>query len=97
MNRKVFCPLAALLFITLLCVPAGAGDVMSWSPRTPAGGAPAPAEYGRGTAVAVEYGSEALIFTETETMIVFDQEVEEVGNLDVIKGTQTQTTRVKKP
>ena len=98
MNKKLFCPLAALLFIFLLSVPAGAGDVMSWSPRTPAGGAPAAAEHFQDTALAVEYGAEAFLFNPaTETVTVYDQEVEEVGDFSVIKGTTIQTSKTRKP
>lgn len=62
MNRKLlFMMFGFFLFLTLLYVPAKAEDIMSWSPRTFAGGGYA--SYGDllRTAVAIKYGSEVLL------------------------------------
>lgn len=75
MNKKVFSLLGTLLFLALLCKPVGAIDVMSWSPRTPAGGGyiSDPNFYFKMGTV-VEYGSQSLFFNEYTVTAVVEEE-----------------------
>ena len=76
MNKKVFSLLGTLLFLALLCKPVGATDVMSWSPRTPAGGGyiSDPNFYFKMGTV-VEYGSQSLLFNELTVTTVVEEEI----------------------
>ena len=60
-KRAVFLLVGGFLFFMALHIPANAGDIMSWAPRTFAGGA-LPGSDGPllNYAVAIEHGSEAV-------------------------------------
>ena len=61
MNKGLlFMMFGVFLFLTLLCVPAKAEDVMSWAPRLFAGGAFAPHETLLDTAIVIKSGSGSL-------------------------------------
>ena len=63
MKKLVLCSLIGIFLLgTLLySFPAGAQDIMNYSPRTPAGGGYVPGGHQLNIAIAVEHGSEALI------------------------------------
>jgi len=62
MNRKLlFMVLGIFMFLTLLYVPAKAGDIMSWSPRMFAGGAFATQEDLLETAIIIKSGCESRV------------------------------------
>ncbi|MCK4277572.1 MAG: hypothetical protein KAW82_00075 [Desulfurellaceae bacterium] len=61
MNKGLlFMMFGVFLFLTLLCVPAKAEDIMSWSPRLFAGGAFAPQEDLLNTAIVIKNDSGSL-------------------------------------
>ncbi len=60
-KRAIFVLLGVFLFFMLLHIPANAGDIMSWEPRTFAGGGYAAYQDNLlNTAVAIEHGSKAV-------------------------------------
>ena len=61
MEKKVIASVIAVVAGLLFSTGAGAGDVMSWSPRTPAGGAQTFATFYLEVATAVKEGPRALI------------------------------------
>jgi hypothetical protein len=101
MNKKVFSLLGTLLFLALLCKPVGATDVMSWSPRTPAGGGyiSDPNFYFKMGTV-VEYGSQSLLFNEYTVTTVVEEEtansefyqIDTEGNTWSFPGTTSEKT-----
>jgi hypothetical protein len=69
-NRRVVLSLAGIfIFLLVFNMSAGAEDLMSWHPRTPAGGGYiADPDYYFTMAKVVKYGSQSLIFNEYQVV-----------------------------